>query len=167
MQVQAILADNRSTATRNRAQRRASLQASSSTRRGTPHTDPRVKKGTRYRYYVSRSLITTTSDNANRPSAQRQTGRRIPAPALEGLVKGRLIGFLEAPTDVMDVLADKNTGCRDQPSGRAAAPFGSHRRSSPAPTCCAGSCWAIVTRIECPHQCESISPSIAMRRNTG
>ena len=36
----------------------------------------------------------------------RQVGA-FPAPALEGIVKGRvLIGFLETPTDVMDALAD-------------------------------------------------------------
>jgi DNA invertase Pin-like site-specific DNA recombinase len=46
-----------------------------------------VKKGTRYRYYVSKSLITgTAKDHAQ--------GRRIPAGNLEGLVIGRLRALL-------------------------------------------------------------------------
>jgi site-specific DNA recombinase len=46
-----------------------------------------VKKGTRYRYYVSRSLITGTAKDHSQ-------GRRIPAGNLENLVIGRLRAFL-------------------------------------------------------------------------
>ncbi|HUV04859.1 MAG TPA: recombinase family protein, partial [Armatimonadota bacterium] len=46
-----------------------------------------VKKGTRYRYYVSRSLITGTAKDHSQ-------GRRIPAGNLETLVVGRLRAFL-------------------------------------------------------------------------
>ena len=49
-----------------------------------------VKKGTRYRYYVSTSLIT----GAGRT---RSSGRRIPAGNLEGLVINRLRTFLADP----------------------------------------------------------------------
>jgi len=46
-----------------------------------------VKKGTRYRYYVSKSLITGTAKDHSQ-------GRRIPAGNLENLVIGRLRAFL-------------------------------------------------------------------------
>ena len=49
-----------------------------------------VKKGTRYRYYVSTSLIT----GAGRT---RSSGRRIPAGNLEGLVIKRIRTFLADP----------------------------------------------------------------------
>jgi hypothetical protein len=46
-----------------------------------------VKKGTRYRYYVSRSLVTGAAKDHSK-------GRRIPAGNLENLVIGRLRAFL-------------------------------------------------------------------------
>jgi site-specific DNA recombinase len=49
-----------------------------------------VKKGTRYRYYVSTSLITGARRN-------RSSGRRIPAGNLEGLVIARLRTLLADP----------------------------------------------------------------------
>src|ERR1019366_4834826 len=49
-----------------------------------------VKKGTRYRYYVSTSLFTGAGRN-------RSSGRRIPAGNLEGLVINRLRTFLADP----------------------------------------------------------------------
>ncbi|WP_244500980.1 recombinase family protein [Methyloceanibacter marginalis] len=49
-----------------------------------------VKKGTRYRYYVSKSLITGAAKDHSQ-------GRRIPAGNLESLVIGRLRTFLADP----------------------------------------------------------------------
>jgi site-specific DNA recombinase len=63
-----------------------------------------VKKGTRYRYYVSTSLITGAKRN-------RSTGRRIPAGNLEGLVIARLRTFLADPGAILDAIAsDSHAG---------------------------------------------------------
>jgi site-specific DNA recombinase len=51
-----------------------------------------VKKGTRYRYYVSSSLLTGVGRT-------RSIGRRIPAGNLEGLVINRICTFLADPFD--------------------------------------------------------------------
>ena len=58
-----------------------------------------VKKGTRYRYYVSASLVTgTVKDGCN--------GRRIPAGNLENLVITRLKTFLADRGALLDVIQD-------------------------------------------------------------
>ena len=63
-----------------------------------------VKKGTRYRYYVSTSLIT----GAKRI---RSSGRRIPAGNLEGLVINRLRSFLADPGAILDAVdSDLHSG---------------------------------------------------------
>ena len=67
-----------------------------------------VKKGTRYRYYVSTTLITGAREN-------RSDGRRIPAGDLEALVIDRLRAFFAGPTAILDALdaeADGGSGCR-------------------------------------------------------
>jgi site-specific DNA recombinase len=56
-----------------------------------------VKKGTRYRYYVSTSLVT----GAGR---KRSSGQRIPAGNLEGLVINRLRTFLADPGSIFDAV---------------------------------------------------------------
>ncbi len=56
-----------------------------------------VKKGTRYRYYVSTSLITGTAKD-------RSNGRRIPAANLESLVIKRLCTFLADQGAVLDAI---------------------------------------------------------------
>jgi site-specific DNA recombinase len=58
-----------------------------------------VKKGTRYRYYVSKPLIT----GAAKDSFQ---GRRIPAGDLEGLVIGRLRAFLADEGAILCTISD-------------------------------------------------------------
>lgn len=58
-----------------------------------------VKKGTRYRYYVSRSLITWTAKDHSQ-------GRRIPAGNLESLVIGRLRAFLTDEGAVLGAITD-------------------------------------------------------------
>ena len=62
-----------------------------------------VKKGTRYRYYVSTSLVTGTGRN-------RASGCRIPAGNLEGLVINRLRAFLAEPGAVLDALNNESPG---------------------------------------------------------
>ncbi|MGH9695474.1 MAG: recombinase family protein, partial [Bryobacteraceae bacterium] len=58
-----------------------------------------VKKGTRYRYYVSRSLIVgAAKDHSN--------GRRIPAGNLEGLVINRLQALLADESAVLSAISD-------------------------------------------------------------
>src|ERR1700680_2511864 len=66
-----------------------------------------VKKGTRYRYYVSTSL--TTGEGRARSS-----GRRIPAGNLEGLVINRLRTFLADPGAILDAVdndSHNGSGC--------------------------------------------------------
>jgi len=58
-----------------------------------------VKKGTRYRYYVSRSLITGTAKDHSQ-------GRRIPAGNLESLVIGRLRALLTDEGAVLSAIRD-------------------------------------------------------------
>jgi DNA invertase Pin-like site-specific DNA recombinase len=56
-----------------------------------------VKKGTRYRYYVSRSLIIGTAKDRSR-------GRRIPAGNLEALVINRLRAFFADRGAILDAI---------------------------------------------------------------
>jgi site-specific DNA recombinase len=66
-----------------------------------------VKKGARYRYYVSTSLITGAGRN-------RSSGRRIPAGNLEGLVIARLRNFLADPGAILDAIdndSHNGSGC--------------------------------------------------------
>jgi hypothetical protein len=56
-----------------------------------------VKKGTRYRYYISAPLMRESKSN-------RSNGWRIPAGDLEGLVINRVRAFLADPTAVFDVV---------------------------------------------------------------
>jgi site-specific DNA recombinase len=63
-----------------------------------------VKKGTRYRYYVSTSLVT----GAKRI---RSSGRRIPAGNLEGLVINRLRSFFADPGAILNAIdSDSHSG---------------------------------------------------------
>jgi DNA invertase Pin-like site-specific DNA recombinase len=54
-----------------------------------------IKKGTRYRYYVSQALITGSAKNDAK-------GQRIPAAGLEALVKNRLRELLVDPSGMFD-----------------------------------------------------------------
>jgi site-specific DNA recombinase len=62
-----------------------------------------IKKGTRYRYYVSTSLITRARRN-------RSGGRRIPAGNLEGLVINRLRAFFADPAAILDAVDHESHG---------------------------------------------------------
>jgi site-specific DNA recombinase len=62
-----------------------------------------IKKGTRYRYYVSASLVREARSN-------RSTGWRIPAGDLEGLVINRLCMFLADPSTILDAIDDESHG---------------------------------------------------------
>jgi hypothetical protein len=59
-----------------------------------------VKRGTRYRYYVSRSLVT-----GNRSSAPQ--GRRVPAGEIETVVAKRLCAFLSERSALFDVIGPR------------------------------------------------------------
>ena len=56
-----------------------------------------VKKGTRYRYYVSTSLVTSIGNN-------RSGGWRIPSGNLEGFVIARLRSFFADPGAILDLV---------------------------------------------------------------
>ena len=58
-----------------------------------------VMKGTRYRYYVSRSLIIGTAEDKSK-------GRRIPAGNLENLVISKLRAFLADQGTILDAIRD-------------------------------------------------------------
>ena len=62
-----------------------------------------VKKGTRYRYYVSTSLVTRTRTS-------RTGGWRIPAGNLEGLVIGRLRTLFADHGELLDAIGDQVVG---------------------------------------------------------
>ena len=64
-----------------------------------------VKKGTRYRYYISRQLITGPVKDSSR-------GQRVPAANLEALVIGRLRALLADPVEFLNAISN---GERDAP----------------------------------------------------
>ena len=99
--VQAVLAENRVDRTTGADAKYPSLLAGlafdDSGERLTPtHA---VKKGTRYRYYVSKSLITEAAKDHSQ-------GRRIPAGNLETLVIGRLRNFLADEGAILSAVSD-------------------------------------------------------------
>jgi site-specific DNA recombinase len=71
-----------------------------------------VKKGTRYRYYISRRLI-TGSDAVQ--SQGHSDGQRLPASNLEALVIGRVRAFLGDPVEVLNAIS---LGVNDAPAQR-------------------------------------------------
>ena len=66
-----------------------------------------VKKGTRYRYYISASLMREARSN-------RSNGWRIPAGDLEGLVINRLRAFLADGGAILDALDDESHSGQSQ-----------------------------------------------------
>jgi site-specific DNA recombinase len=64
-----------------------------------------VKRGTRYRYYVSRRLITGPASDSSR-------GQRVPASNLEALVVGRLRALVADPVEFLNAISN---GERDAP----------------------------------------------------
>lgn len=102
-QVQSILAENRVDRATGMDAKQPSILAGlifdESGERLTPtHA---VKKGTRYRYYVSRSLIVGTAKD-------KSTGRRIPASNLETLVITKLRSFLADEGAVLNVIREEH-----------------------------------------------------------
>ena len=101
--VQAVLAKNRIERTTGARTKHPSLLTSlvfdETGERLTPSYS--VKKGTRYRYYVSTALLTGAGRN-------RSSGRRIPAGNLEGLVIDRLRAFFADPAAVLDAIDDES-----------------------------------------------------------
>ena len=102
-EVQAILAENRVNRTTGTDATQPSLLAGlifdEAGERLTP--SHAVKKGTRYRYYVSRSLIVGTAKD-------KSTGRRIPAANLETLVITKLRSFLADEGAVLNVIREEH-----------------------------------------------------------
>jgi site-specific DNA recombinase len=102
-EVQAVLAENRVDRATGADAKQPSLLAGlifdESGERLTP--SHAVKKGTRYRYYVSRSLIVGTAKD-------KSTGRRIPAANLETLVITKLRSFLADEGAILNVIRDEH-----------------------------------------------------------
>ena len=102
-EVQAVLAENRVDRATGADAKQPSLLAGlifdESGERLTP--SHAVKKGTRYRYYVSRSLIVGTAKD-------KSTGRRIPAANLETLVITKLRSFLADEGALLNVIREEH-----------------------------------------------------------
>ncbi len=102
-----------------------------------------VKKGTRYRYYVSTSLIT-------RAGRTRSSGRRIPAGNLEGLMINRLRTFLADPGAILDAVDNEShngSGCSQliERGRQVAEELGAH-----APDKVKATLMALFCRVENP-----------------
>ena len=102
-QVQAILAENRVNREVGAHAKHPSLLAGMVFDENGERLTPThaVKKGTRYRYYVSRSLIIGTAKD-------RSKGRWIPAGNLESLVITRLRTFLSDQGAILDAISDEH-----------------------------------------------------------
>ena len=102
-EVQAVLSENRVNREVGSYAKQSSLLAGlvfdESGERLTP--SHAVKKGTRYRYYVSRSLIIGAAKDQSK-------GRRIPAGNLENLVITRLRAFLADQGAILDAVRDEH-----------------------------------------------------------
>ena len=66
-----------------------------------------VKKGVRYRYYVSRRLITDVKASGQRDQGRRESGQRLPAGDLERLVVDRIRTFFADPEAISDSLPQR------------------------------------------------------------
>ena len=102
-QVQAILAENRVDRVTGADAKQPSLLAGLAFDETGERLTPShaVKKGTRYRYYVSRSLIVGTAKD-------KPTGRRLPAGNLETLVITRLRSFLADEGAILNAIRDEH-----------------------------------------------------------
>ncbi len=98
--VQTILATNRVDSGAGKGNRHLSLLAGLIyDAQGEPMTPSHaVKKGVRYRYYVSKSLLTGRDDKATK------RGQRIPAAHIEALVTGRIRAWLADPVAVLNAV---------------------------------------------------------------
>ena len=108
-EVQAVLTENRVNRAAGSAAKHPSLLAGMAFDENGERLTPShaVKKGTRYRYYVSTSLITGTAKD-------RSSGRRIPAANLETLVITRLRTFLADPGAILDAIHDEHVKGAEQ-----------------------------------------------------
>jgi site-specific DNA recombinase len=102
-QVQAVLADNRIDREIGSYAKQPSLLAGLSFDETGERLTPShaVKKGTRYRYYVSRSLIVGAAKDHSK-------GRRIPAGNLESLVINRLRALLTDQGAILDAVRNEH-----------------------------------------------------------
>jgi len=102
-QVQAILGENRVNRTTGLDAKHPSVLAGLAFDENGERLTPShaVKKGTRYRYYVSRSLIIGTAKD-------RSKGRRIPAANLESLVIIKLRTFLADEGAILDAIRNEH-----------------------------------------------------------
>ena len=161
-QVQAILAENRvDRATGADAKQTSLLAGLIFDEFGERLTPSHAVKGTRYRYYVSRSLVVwTAKDNS--------AGRRIPAANLEALVITKLRSFLADEGAILDAIrheyAEGNAQARLIARGRKIA----KEIETLTPDQIRAMLMTLISRIDIRlrlrrDQCPSISPSRAAR----
>ncbi len=67
-----------------------------------------VKKGVRYRYYVSRRLITDVKASGRRDQERRESGQRLPSGELERLVVDRIRTFFADPEAISESLPPRH-----------------------------------------------------------
>ena len=108
-EVQAVLTENRVNRAAGSAAKHPSLLAGMAFDENGERLTPShaVKKGTRYRYYVSTSLITGSAKD-------RSSGRRIPAANLETLVITRIRTFLADQGAILDAIHDEHVKGAEQ-----------------------------------------------------
>jgi len=79
------------------------------------------KKGMRYRYYVSQSLVTRDRGKGS------DAGRRVPASDVEGLVEDRTVAFLRDAPAVFDAVKSFTSDLKEAEALVAAVPRRAHR----------------------------------------
>ena len=100
-----------------------------------------VKKGTRYRYYVSRHLITATT-------AEKSTGQRIPAANLESLVIKRMQTFVADPVSILGAVPKGHLDAGAQKRLRNAAAALSARWDSQPTEALHGFLCCVIARVQ-------------------
>jgi site-specific DNA recombinase len=109
-----------------------------------------VKKGTRYRYYVSRSLITGTARD-------KSSGRRIPAANLERLVINKLRDFLADQGAILDALGYERPDGAAQSRRIARGPKIAEGLVSLAPDRMRAMLMALFSRVDIRPDCVEIN----------
>ena len=80
-----------------------------------------LKKGVRYRYYVSRRLITGIEPNGQRKQGPRTQGQRLPSSDLERLVVDRIQTFFADSASTTDALPQRRRSAPNIKRGLGAA----------------------------------------------
>jgi DNA invertase Pin-like site-specific DNA recombinase len=141
-QVQAVLAENRVNREIGSHAKQPSLLAGLAFDETGERLTPShaVKKGTRYRYYVSRSLVVGAAKDHSK-------GRRIPAGNLESLVINRLRAFLTDQGTILDAVRDEHPDGANQKRLIARSRQVADELATMAPDQIRGTLMALLSRV--------------------